>query len=195
MSAGIRAFSRSRVLLGPGRSDVDIAMTKWWTKKRPAEGQVRPSALQLLLLKLWKTFFFPFIKKTLTTFPLCQHIKKVTRTISAHEQHPVGPWLRTFPKKVRKTFRVKISHAFWKNVLLTLILIRLLLGYRLLNVHLLTSFGSVDHSVLHMEVSQLQIVWPKPRTILTVRRYRTFWEGKEIIRSSVWLQVTTTSYI
>ena len=54
MSAGIRAFSRSRVLLGPGRSDVDIAMTKWWTKKRPAEGQVRPSALQLLQLLLLK---------------------------------------------------------------------------------------------------------------------------------------------
>mmetsp|Transcript_54454 Transcript_54454/g.82501 ORF Transcript_54454/g.82501 Transcript_54454/m.82501 type:complete len:102 (-) Transcript_54454:122-427(-) len=63
MSSMLRAFSRSRVLQGPGRSDVDIAMTKWWTKKRPTEGQV-------------------------------------TRTISAHEQHPVGPWLRTFPKKV-----------------------------------------------------------------------------------------------
>ena len=37
----MRAFSRTRVLKGPGRSDVDIAMSKWWTKKRPAEGQVR----------------------------------------------------------------------------------------------------------------------------------------------------------
>ena len=36
----IRAFARTRVLNGPGRSDVDLAMTKWWTKKRPAEGQV-----------------------------------------------------------------------------------------------------------------------------------------------------------
>lgn len=25
---------------------------------------------------------------------------KITRTISAHEQHIVGPWLKTFPKKV-----------------------------------------------------------------------------------------------
>ena len=25
---------------------------------------------------------------------------QITRSISAHEQHPVGPWLRTFPKKV-----------------------------------------------------------------------------------------------
>jgi hypothetical protein len=25
---------------------------------------------------------------------------KVTRTISAHEQHPVGPWLKTFPSKI-----------------------------------------------------------------------------------------------
>ena len=37
----LRAFARTRVLNGPGRADVDIAMTKWWTKKRPAEGQVR----------------------------------------------------------------------------------------------------------------------------------------------------------
>jgi hypothetical protein len=29
------------VLNGPGRSDVELAMSKWWTKKRPAEGQVR----------------------------------------------------------------------------------------------------------------------------------------------------------
>lgn len=63
MSSGIRAFSRTRALRGPGRSDVALAMSKWWTKKRPTEGQI-------------------------------------TRTISAHEQVPVGPWLRTFPKKV-----------------------------------------------------------------------------------------------
>jgi hypothetical protein len=36
----IRAFARTRVLKGPGRADVDLAMTKWWGKKRPAEGQV-----------------------------------------------------------------------------------------------------------------------------------------------------------
>ena len=36
----IRAFARTRVLKGPGRADVDLAMTKWWAKKRPAEGQV-----------------------------------------------------------------------------------------------------------------------------------------------------------
>mmetsp|Transcript_15816 Transcript_15816/g.29373 ORF Transcript_15816/g.29373 Transcript_15816/m.29373 type:complete len:99 (-) Transcript_15816:98-394(-) len=59
----LRAFARTRVLNGPGRADVDLAMTKWWTKKRPAEGQI-------------------------------------TKTISAHEQHIVGPWLKTFPKKV-----------------------------------------------------------------------------------------------
>jgi hypothetical protein len=47
MSSGIRAFSRSRVLLGPGRADVDIAMTKWWAKKRPAEGQVRQSYMTI----------------------------------------------------------------------------------------------------------------------------------------------------
>jgi hypothetical protein len=35
------AFARSSVLKGPGRSDVELAMSKWWTKKRPAEGQVR----------------------------------------------------------------------------------------------------------------------------------------------------------
>eukprot|EP00428_Durinskia_dybowskii_P011372 CAMPEP_0170214666 /NCGR_PEP_ID=MMETSP0116_2-20130129/6965_1 /TAXON_ID=400756 /ORGANISM="Durinskia baltica, Strain CSIRO CS-38" /LENGTH=98 /DNA_ID=CAMNT_0010465233 /DNA_START=40 /DNA_END=336 /DNA_ORIENTATION=- len=58
----LRAFARTQVLRGPGRADVDLAMSKWWTKKRPTEGQI-------------------------------------TRTISAHEQHPVGPWLRTFPKK------------------------------------------------------------------------------------------------
>eukprot|EP00525_Craspedostauros_australis_P006644 CAMPEP_0198132950 /NCGR_PEP_ID=MMETSP1442-20131203/59312_1 /TAXON_ID= /ORGANISM="Craspedostauros australis, Strain CCMP3328" /LENGTH=101 /DNA_ID=CAMNT_0043794053 /DNA_START=495 /DNA_END=800 /DNA_ORIENTATION=- len=63
MSGMMRAFSRSRVVMGPGRADVDLAMTKWWTKKRPAEGQI-------------------------------------TRTISAHEQHVVVPWLKTFPKKV-----------------------------------------------------------------------------------------------
>mmetsp|Transcript_14813 Transcript_14813/g.41279 ORF Transcript_14813/g.41279 Transcript_14813/m.41279 type:complete len:101 (-) Transcript_14813:204-506(-) len=59
----IRAFARTRALKGPARSDVDIAMTKWWGKKRPAEGQI-------------------------------------TRSISAHEQHIVAPWLKTFPKKV-----------------------------------------------------------------------------------------------
>mmetsp|Transcript_29734 Transcript_29734/g.71995 ORF Transcript_29734/g.71995 Transcript_29734/m.71995 type:complete len:103 (-) Transcript_29734:280-588(-) len=58
-----RAFSRTSLLRGPGRADVDIAMSKWWTKKRPAEGQI-------------------------------------TKSISAHEQHIVGPWLKTFPKKV-----------------------------------------------------------------------------------------------
>ncbi len=36
----IRAFARSRVLKGPVRADVDMAMTKWWGKQRPAEGQV-----------------------------------------------------------------------------------------------------------------------------------------------------------
>ena len=36
----IRSFARSRVLKGPARADVDLAMTKWWGKKRPAEGQV-----------------------------------------------------------------------------------------------------------------------------------------------------------
>ena len=41
MSSGIRAFSRTRALRGPGRSDVALAMSKWWTKKRPTEGQVR----------------------------------------------------------------------------------------------------------------------------------------------------------
>jgi len=59
----IRAFARTRVLKGPGRADVDLAMTKWWGKKRPAEGQI-------------------------------------TRSISAHEQFVVGPWLKTFPSKV-----------------------------------------------------------------------------------------------
>eukprot|EP00538_Stauroneis_constricta_P001639 CAMPEP_0119557676 /NCGR_PEP_ID=MMETSP1352-20130426/9271_1 /TAXON_ID=265584 /ORGANISM="Stauroneis constricta, Strain CCMP1120" /LENGTH=101 /DNA_ID=CAMNT_0007604815 /DNA_START=47 /DNA_END=352 /DNA_ORIENTATION=+ len=63
MSGMMRAFSRSRAVMGPGRADVELAMSKWWTKKRPAEGQI-------------------------------------TRTVSAHEQHPVGPWLKTFPKKV-----------------------------------------------------------------------------------------------
>jgi hypothetical protein len=63
MTAAFRAFTRTSILKGPGRSDVDIAMSKWWTKKRPAEGQI-------------------------------------TKTISAHEQHIVGPWLKTFPKKV-----------------------------------------------------------------------------------------------
>ena len=37
----LRAFARTQVLRGPGRADVDLAMSKWWTKKRPAEGQVR----------------------------------------------------------------------------------------------------------------------------------------------------------
>jgi len=59
----IRAFARTRILKGPARADVDLAMTKWWGKKRPAEGQI-------------------------------------TRSISAHEQYVVGPWLKTFPKKV-----------------------------------------------------------------------------------------------
>ena len=36
----IRSFARSRILKGPARADVDLAMTKWWGKKRPAEGQV-----------------------------------------------------------------------------------------------------------------------------------------------------------
>ena len=62
-TAFTRAFTRTSVLRGPGRADVDIAMTKWWTKKRPTEGQI-------------------------------------TKSISAHEQHIVGPWLKTFPKKV-----------------------------------------------------------------------------------------------
>lgn len=38
----LRAFARTQALRAPGRADVDLAMTKWWTKKRPAEGQVRP---------------------------------------------------------------------------------------------------------------------------------------------------------
>lgn len=36
----LRAFARTPVLKGPGRADVELAMSKWWTKKRPAEGQV-----------------------------------------------------------------------------------------------------------------------------------------------------------
>lgn len=59
----IRAFARTRALKGPARADVDLAMTKWWGKKRPAEGQI-------------------------------------TRSISAHEQFVVGPWLKTFPQKM-----------------------------------------------------------------------------------------------
>ena len=37
----LRAFTRTQALRGPGRSDVELSMSKWWTKKRPAEGQVR----------------------------------------------------------------------------------------------------------------------------------------------------------
>eukprot|EP00532_Pseudo-nitzschia_australis_P003639 CAMPEP_0168198164 /NCGR_PEP_ID=MMETSP0139_2-20121125/21604_1 /TAXON_ID=44445 /ORGANISM="Pseudo-nitzschia australis, Strain 10249 10 AB" /LENGTH=100 /DNA_ID=CAMNT_0008122789 /DNA_START=113 /DNA_END=416 /DNA_ORIENTATION=- len=59
----IRAFGRTRALKGPARNDVELAMTKWWGKKKTAEGQI-------------------------------------TRSISAHEQHVVGPWLKTFPQKV-----------------------------------------------------------------------------------------------
>mmetsp|Transcript_7162 Transcript_7162/g.14635 ORF Transcript_7162/g.14635 Transcript_7162/m.14635 type:complete len:99 (+) Transcript_7162:704-1000(+) len=59
----IRAFARTNVLKGPARADVDLAMTKWWGKKRPIEGQI-------------------------------------TKSISAHEQYVVGPWLKTFPQKV-----------------------------------------------------------------------------------------------
>jgi len=36
----LRAFTRTQALRGPGRADVELAMSKWWTKKRPAEGQV-----------------------------------------------------------------------------------------------------------------------------------------------------------
>jgi len=36
----IRSFARTRILKGPARADVELAMTKWWGKKRPAEGQV-----------------------------------------------------------------------------------------------------------------------------------------------------------
>ncbi|OEU15522.1 hypothetical protein FRACYDRAFT_269402 [Fragilariopsis cylindrus CCMP1102] len=69
----IRAFSRTRVLKGPGRSDVDLAMTKWWGKKRPAEGQI-------------------------------------TKSISAHEQFVVGPWLKTFPAKIIRRAPVYIVY-------------------------------------------------------------------------------------
>jgi len=36
----------TRVLKGPARADVELAMTKWWGKKRPAEGQVSEIPLQ-----------------------------------------------------------------------------------------------------------------------------------------------------
>jgi hypothetical protein len=39
----IRAFARTRALKGPVRADVDLAMTKWWGKQRPAEGQITRS--------------------------------------------------------------------------------------------------------------------------------------------------------
>jgi len=45
----IRAFARTRALKGPGRADVDLAMTKWWGKKRPAEGQVSELSAVVLL--------------------------------------------------------------------------------------------------------------------------------------------------
>ena len=51
----IRAFSRTRVLKGPGRSDVDLAMTKWWGKKRPAEGQVRKSTFHDVVAVIYRT--------------------------------------------------------------------------------------------------------------------------------------------
>ena len=54
MTGMIRAFSRTRAVLGPGRHDVDIAMSKWWTKKRPAEGQVRALWKGRTTLRLFK---------------------------------------------------------------------------------------------------------------------------------------------
>ena len=44
----LRAFTRTQALRAPGRSDVELAMTKWWTKKRPAEGQVRTARFNAL---------------------------------------------------------------------------------------------------------------------------------------------------
>ena len=68
-----RAFARTPVLKGPGRADVDIAMSKWWAKKRPAEGQVCAVAHVIplfivlqnrnlpLVLQLLRNFFVVFI--------------------------------------------------------------------------------------------------------------------------------------
>merc|ERR1712183_37195 len=65
IGSSANAFARgTRVLHGPAaRKDVELAMTKWWGKKRPTEGQI-------------------------------------TRSISAHEQYIIGPWLKTFPQKI-----------------------------------------------------------------------------------------------
>eukprot|EP00934_Nitzschia_sp_Nitz4_P007177 Nitzschia sp. Nitz4//scaffold232_size35869//29635//30304//NITZ4_007814-RA/size35869-processed-gene-0.20-mRNA-1//-1//CDS//3329543351//7167//frame0 len=41
-----RAFTRTQLLRAPGRADVELAMSKWWTKKRPAEGQITQSITQ-----------------------------------------------------------------------------------------------------------------------------------------------------
>jgi hypothetical protein len=48
------------------------------------------------------SFLNYFLKPETTqhTTPNNSHKKQITRSISAHEQHPIGGWFKTFPKKV-----------------------------------------------------------------------------------------------
>jgi hypothetical protein len=108
----LRAFTRTQALRGPGRADVELAMSKWWTKKRPAEGQVRTARSKSFAwcssLKLFAPMYVPF-SLVLKLFSVILNWQ-ITRTISAHEQHPVGPWLKTFPKK---TIERAPSYILW----------------------------------------------------------------------------------
>jgi hypothetical protein len=66
----LRAFTRTQALRGPGRADVELAMSKWWTKKRPAEGQVRTARSKSFALVLFAEVICAYV----CTFLICAKI-------------------------------------------------------------------------------------------------------------------------
>jgi hypothetical protein len=80
--------------------------------------------------------------------PVSLVLEQITRTISAHEQHPIGSWLSTFPKKVSDS---TIDFPFYVMELTISLRTFFAVFVRLLSVPLLTSYGLVEQLYLLTE--------------------------------------------
>jgi hypothetical protein len=94
------AFARTSAVRGPAAlRPVAADKIKWWAKKKANDGEV--SRVQSKILR----------KQSATTALLIQSLTinlssvllsdQIIRHVSANNVHFMGPWLKTFPKKVR----------------------------------------------------------------------------------------------
>jgi hypothetical protein len=102
------------------------------------------------------------------------YFSQITKTISAHEQHVVGPWLKTFPKKVSSTvtrdkmhMKSRSQHSFLSDPRTTTLIL-----HRSFVVPLRTLFIPVEHLPWLILASSKLRLWQQPKTSRTDLRRR-----------------------